>query len=96
MFHIAALLSILPVLFSTRLPDVPFFATVLFFRVVRVAISPRMAPIRALLTTVPARQTHGVFLSANSAVPVRRGQRKERCCGQLCEARSGDGSGGKA
>lgn len=67
-FRIAALLSILPVLFVTHLPDVPFYVMVLFFPVFMVAMSSRMVPMQALLTTVPAPQTRGAFLSANSAV----------------------------
>jgi predicted MFS family arabinose efflux permease len=67
-FRIAALLSVLPVLFVTHLPDVPFYVMVLFFPVFMVALSSRMVPMQALLTTVPAPQTRGAFLSANSAV----------------------------
>ncbi|WP_176055626.1 MFS transporter [Paraburkholderia caribensis] len=67
-FRIAALLSVLPVLFVTHLPDLPFYAMVLFFPVFMVALSSRMVPMQALLTTVPEPQTRGAFLSANSAV----------------------------
>jgi predicted MFS family arabinose efflux permease len=67
-FRIAALLSVLPVLFITHLPDVPFYAMVLFFPFFMVAMSSRMVPMQALLTTVPVPQTRGAFLSANSAV----------------------------
>jgi predicted MFS family arabinose efflux permease len=56
------------VLFVTHLPDLPFYALVLFFPVFMVALSSRMVPMQALLTTVPAPQTRGAFLSANSAV----------------------------
>jgi DHA1 family inner membrane transport protein len=67
-FRIAALLSILPVLFVTHLPDVPFYVMLLFFPFFMVAMSARMVPMQALLTTVPAPATRGAFLSANSAV----------------------------
>lgn len=67
-FRVAALLSIAPVLFVTHLPDVPFFVLVLYFPVFMVAMSSRMVPMQALLTTVPMPQTRGAFLSANSAV----------------------------
>jgi predicted MFS family arabinose efflux permease len=67
-FRIAALLSILPVLFVTHLPNVPFYVMELFFPVFMVAMSSRMVPMQALLITVPAPQTRGAFLSANSAV----------------------------
>jgi predicted MFS family arabinose efflux permease len=60
--------SVLPVLFVTHLPDLPFYAMVLFFPVFMVALPSRMVPMQALLTTVPAPQTRGAFLSANSAV----------------------------
>jgi len=67
-FRIFALLSALPVLFITHLPVLPFFALVMFFPLFMVAMSGRMVPMQALLTTVPAPARRGAFLSANSAV----------------------------
>jgi DHA1 family inner membrane transport protein len=67
-FRIAALLSMLPVLFVTHLPDLPFVAVVLFFPFFMVAMSGRMVPMQALLTTVPEPSRRGAFLSANSAL----------------------------
>ena len=67
-FRIAAVLSILPVLFVTHLPDLPFVVVVLFFPFFMVAMSGRMIPMQALLTTVPEPTRRGAFLSANSAL----------------------------
>jgi predicted MFS family arabinose efflux permease len=67
-FRIAALLSMLPVLFVTHLPDLPFVAVLLFFPFFMVAMSGRMVPMQALLTTVPEPARRGAFLSANSAL----------------------------
>jgi DHA1 family inner membrane transport protein len=67
-FRTAALLSMLPVLFVTHLPDLPFVAVLLFFPFFMVAMSGRMVPMQALLTTVPEPSRRGAFLSANSAL----------------------------
>ena len=67
-FRTAALLSALPVVLITHLPDVPFVAVVLFFPFFMVAMSGRMVPMQALLTTVPEPARRGAFLSANSAL----------------------------
>ena len=67
-FRIAAVLSMLPVLFVTHLPDLPFVVVVLFFPFFMVAMSGRMIPMQALLTTVPEPSRRGAFLSANSAL----------------------------
>jgi predicted MFS family arabinose efflux permease len=67
-FQIAALLSMLPVLFVTHLPNLPFVAMVLFFPFFMVSMSGRMVPMQALLTTVPEPARRGAFLSANSAL----------------------------
>src|SRR5580698_5389823 len=67
-FRIAALLSMLPVLFVTHLPDLPFVAVVLFFPFFMVSMSGRMVPMQALLTTVSEPSRRGAFLSANSAL----------------------------
>lgn len=66
-FRIAALLSFLPVLFVTHLPDLPFYVLVMFFPFFMVLMSARMVPMQALLTTVPESSRRGAFLSANSA-----------------------------
>ncbi|MFM0606171.1 MFS transporter [Paraburkholderia sediminicola] len=67
-FRIAAILSFLPVLFVTHLPDLPFYALVMFFPFFMVLMSGRMVPMQALLTTVPEPARRGAFLSANSAL----------------------------
>ncbi|WP_323117968.1 MFS transporter [Burkholderia alba] len=67
-FRILALVSMLPVLFITHLPNLPFVAVVPFFALFMVVMSGRMVPMQALLTTVPAPSQRGAFLSANSAL----------------------------
>ena len=67
-FRVGAMLSMLPVLFVTHLPDLPFVVVVLFFPFFMVAMSGRMIPMQALLTTVPEPGRRGAFLSANSAL----------------------------
>ncbi len=67
-FQVAVLLSALPVLFITHLPDLPFIAVVLFFPIFMVTVSGRFIPMQALLTTVPIADKRGAFLSANSAI----------------------------
>jgi predicted MFS family arabinose efflux permease len=67
-FRIAAVLSFLPVLFVTHLPDLPFYALVMFFPCFMILMSGRMVPMQALLTTVPEPSRRGAFLSANSAL----------------------------
>ncbi|RDK03452.1 MFS transporter [Paraburkholderia lacunae] len=67
-FRIAAVLSVVPVLFVTHLPELPFYALVLFFPFFMVLMSGRMVPMQALLTTVPEPSRRGAFLSANSAL----------------------------
>jgi MFS transporter, DHA1 family, inner membrane transport protein len=64
----AALLAFIPVLVMTHLPDWPFIGMLLFFPFFMVILSSRMVPMQALMTTVPAPQVRGAFLSANSAV----------------------------
>nr|WP_311529563.1 MFS transporter [uncultured Ralstonia sp.] len=64
----AALLAFIPVLVMTHLPDWPFIGMLLFFPFFMVILSSRMVPMQALMTTVPAAQVRGAFLSANSAV----------------------------
>jgi MFS transporter, DHA1 family, inner membrane transport protein len=67
-FRIMALVSIAPVLFVTHLPVLPFIAMVGFFAVFMIALSSRMVPMQALLTTIPEPARRGAFLSANNAV----------------------------
>ena len=67
-FRIAAVLSFAPLLFITHLPDLPFYALVMFFPFFMVLMSSRMIPMQALLTTVPEPARRGAFLSANSAL----------------------------
>jgi MFS transporter, DHA1 family, inner membrane transport protein len=67
-FRVMALVSLAPVLFVTHLPAIPFLGLVAFFAFFMVAMSGRMVPMQALLTTVPEPARRGAFLSANSAV----------------------------
>ncbi|MGF6853778.1 DHA1 family inner membrane transport protein [Paraburkholderia sp. CI3] len=67
-FRCAAALSFVPVLFITHLPNLPFYALVLFFPCFLVLMNGRMVPMQALLTTVPEPARRGAFLSANSAL----------------------------
>jgi predicted MFS family arabinose efflux permease len=67
-FRTVAVLSLLPVLFVTHLPEMPFYALVMFFPFFMVLTSARMIPMQALLTTVPEPGRRGAFLSANSAL----------------------------
>ncbi|MDN7182992.1 MFS transporter [Caballeronia sp. SEWSISQ10-4 2] len=67
-FRVMVVLSLLPVLFMTHLPGLPFFAMVLLFPVFMVIVSGRMVPMQALLTTVPEPANRGAFLSTNSAL----------------------------
>ncbi|WP_144141644.1 MFS transporter [Paraburkholderia sp. BCC1884] len=67
-FRIMAVLSFLPILFVTHLPNLPFYALVMFFPFFLVLMSGRMVPMQALLTTVPEPARRGAFLSANSAL----------------------------
>lgn len=65
--QVMLLVSLVPVLFLTHLPPLPFWAIVLFFPFFMVAISGRMVPFQALMTTVPKPQARGAFLSVNSS-----------------------------
>jgi MFS transporter, DHA1 family, inner membrane transport protein len=67
-FRLMVALSLLPILFVTHLPGLPFIALLLFFPVFMVVVSGRMVPMQALLTTVPEPANRGAFLSANSAL----------------------------
>jgi len=67
-FRTIAIVSALPVLFITHLPNMPFVFVVLFFPFFMVAMTGRIIPLQALLTTVPQAASRGAFLSANSAV----------------------------
>jgi DHA1 family inner membrane transport protein len=67
-FRVMAAVSVVPALFVTHLPALPFAVLIAFFAFFMVAMSGRMVPMQALLTTVPAPARRGAFLSANSAV----------------------------
>lgn len=68
LFRIAAVLSMLPILFLTHLPMLPFLGLLAFFPFFMVLVSSRMIPMQALLTTVPEPAHRGAFLSVNSAI----------------------------
>jgi predicted MFS family arabinose efflux permease len=67
-FRLMVAVSLLPILFITHLPSLPFIALLLFFPVFMVTVSGRMVPMQALLTTVAEPATRGAFLSTNSAL----------------------------
>ena len=67
-FRLVTLLAMLPVLFITHLPNLPFVGVVLFAPVFMTLTSGRMVPMQALLTTVPEPARRGAFLSMNSAL----------------------------
>ena len=67
-FRCIALFSIVPVLFITHLPNLSLVAMIAFFPIFMVAVSGRMIPMQALLTTVPENDKRGAFLSVNSAI----------------------------
>jgi predicted MFS family arabinose efflux permease len=67
-FRLMVAVSLLPILFVTHLPSLPFIALLLFFPVFMVTVSGRMVPMQALLTTVAEPATRGAFLSTNSAL----------------------------
>jgi len=66
--RVLVLVSLLPVLLITHLPDVTFTAMLLIFPFFMILVSGRMVPLQALLTTVPQPAQRGAFLSANNAV----------------------------
>ena len=68
MFRVMVAVSLLPILFVTHLPSLPYVALLLFFPVFMVTVSGRMVPMQALLTTVPEPANRGAFLSTNSAL----------------------------
>jgi DHA1 family inner membrane transport protein len=67
-FRMVAVLSIFPILFMTHMPALPFIAIVAFFPFFMVAVSSRIIPLQALLTTVTEPARRGAFLSVNSAI----------------------------
>lgn len=66
-FRAMLIVSLAPVLFLTHLPSIPFWAIVMFFPFFMVAMTGRMVPFQAMLTTVPKPQARGAFLSVNSS-----------------------------
>jgi DHA1 family inner membrane transport protein len=67
-FRWVAAASILPMLFITHLPALPFIAIVAVFPFFMVLVSGRSIPLQALQTGVPAQAQRGAFLSVNSAI----------------------------
>ena len=67
-FRWVAGFSILPLLFITHLPALPFIAIVAFFPFFMVAASGRFIPMQALLTTVPEPAQRGAFMSIATAI----------------------------
>lgn len=67
-FRVAVLVSALPVLLVTHMPDLAFIWILVLFTCFMVTVSGRFVPMQALMTTVPEPARRGAFLSANSAV----------------------------
>jgi predicted MFS family arabinose efflux permease len=67
-FRVAILWSIVPVLLLTHLIPLPLPVIVLCFVLFMTAMSARNIPMQALLTTIPAPNQRGAFLSVNSAI----------------------------
>ena len=68
MFCWIGAVSVLPILFLTHMPNISYLAILAFFPIFMVAMSGRMIPMQALLTTVPEPAKRGAFLSLNSAI----------------------------
>jgi predicted MFS family arabinose efflux permease len=67
-FRVLALLTIVPILVVTNLPQVSLVQAVLVTTVFMVVSSGRMVPAMALITASAAPRVRGSFLSVNSAV----------------------------
>ncbi|BEV72703.1 MULTISPECIES: MFS transporter [unclassified Paludibacterium] len=67
-FRLLWLVSLLPVLMITHLPDVSFYLFLPVFPFFMVMVSGRMIPMQTLMTTVTDKTDRGAFLSANSAI----------------------------
>jgi DHA1 family inner membrane transport protein len=67
-FRVIAVLSMFPILFMTHMPALRFIEIVAFFPFFMVAVSSRIIPLQALLTTVTEPARRGAFLSVNSAI----------------------------
>ncbi len=66
-FRTMLVVSLVPILFLTHLPSIPFWAVVIFFPFFMVAVTGRTVPFQALLSMVARPQTRGAFLSVNSS-----------------------------
>jgi len=66
-FCVIGAVSVVPILFLTHMPELPYVAILAFFPVFMVVMSGRMIPMQALLTTVPDPARRGAFMSLNSA-----------------------------
>jgi MFS transporter, DHA1 family, inner membrane transport protein len=66
-FRVMLVYSLIPVLFITHLPQIPFWVLVILFPFFMIAMTGRMVPLQALLITVPKPAVRGAFLSANSS-----------------------------
>lgn len=67
-YRAMALFSIAPMLLITHLPPLPLPWLMLAFALFMILVSGRTIPLQALLTTIPASQQRGAFLSANAAL----------------------------
>jgi predicted MFS family arabinose efflux permease len=66
-FRFMVLFSLGPILLLTHLPNLSFIAIVAIFPIFTIAMTGRMVPLQALLTTVPKAVDRGAFLSINSS-----------------------------
>jgi len=67
-FRVVGVCSMFPILFITHMPALRFLEVVAFFPFFMVAMSSRIIPLQALLTTVTEPARRGAFLSVNSAI----------------------------
>ena len=67
-FKLMLAFSVLPIVYITHLPMVPFLVLVVTFPFFTIAMTGRMIPLQALMTTVPEPSRRGAFLSTNSAL----------------------------
>ncbi|HSY28697.1 MAG TPA: MFS transporter, partial [Burkholderiaceae bacterium] len=67
-FRVVGVCSMFPILFITHMPALRFLEVVAFFPFFMVAMSSRIIPLQALMTTVTEPARRGAFLSVNSAI----------------------------
>jgi predicted MFS family arabinose efflux permease len=67
-FRIIGVLSVIPVLLVTNMPEMPMSAVLLITTLFMVSTSIRWVPVMAMITTCAAPHHRGTFMSVNSSV----------------------------